>query len=875
MAWIKAGTSNKAIVCAGAYDSSSQTENKGIEVTLSSTNYTLVSYTVAATNGRIYYPYIYTRSNDGSGVNINLDDIVIYTSTHSSTDVTQPANRCIKITTTNVSANRLTMNWENPTDNESGLAGIMIVRIAGLPNSNPSYINQVNYSTNSSNGPTTTGTGWNVVYNGNVISSFIDSTILASTNYTYAIVARDKAYNYNSSSAIPGRNVVVRVNGTLISTNQRCDGLYLPSGVTLTIPAACTYTVRPGATIDVQGTISAAGNLSTSGISSPSFFNFNSGSRYIYNINATNSYGVSKANWNDGSICEIKGITTNVRDLTGLSGQSFANFIWNCSGQTVNDTLPAGMTVRGNFDVTSTGPSGSISLITGTYHIGGNLTQSPGTNLIINDGSTIHLNGTALQTLDIDNSAYNITFNNPAGILLNDSLIVRNYLTLDKGNISSGVNTLTMLANTKIFAIDGVLNFIPQFNWPVDLEYLAARTTGNELPSANTILRHLTLNTNGDIILNETAYVNGILNLTNGKMFTVASKLLILKNDATTLGGSPVSFIHGPMKKTGDDAFVFPIGKSNVFAPAAISAPNTITDEFTAEYFQSNPNPLYNINLHDGVLHTVSSQEYWTLNRNVGSSTISLNLSWDTTRSGIITNVNDLRVALWNGSQWTNMGNTLTTGTVPAGTLTSAAGIGTFGAFTLSSISSSNPLPVKLISFSASKTNAGVELSWKTATEINNDYFSILRSDDGKNFYERTSVKAKGFSSNIVEYKFIDDKAIVGTVYYKLKQVDFDGTITCFNTIVVTDPSKSLSNVTILGNGSSNINLSVSSTKNSVNFSYTINNLSGQPVKEESFDINSENTMINGISDGLQTGHYILVSKTGERIEYKRIFVLN
>lgn len=84
-------------------------------------------------------------------------------------------------------------------------------------------------------------------------------------------------------------------------------------------------------------------------------------------------------------------------------------------------------------------------------------------------------------------------------------------------------------------------------------------------------------------------------------------------------------------------------------------------------------------------------------------------------------------------------------------------------------------LPVELLSFEAKLEPAFVELGWQTASEINNDYFEILRSTDGINFTKIGKVEGAGNSNQILKYSFIDTHPIYGTSYYQLRQVDFNG----------------------------------------------------------------------------------------------------
>jgi len=88
---------------------------------------------------------------------------------------------------------------------------------------------------------------------------------------------------------------------------------------------------------------------------------------------------------------------------------------------------------------------------------------------------------------------------------------------------------------------------------------------------------------------------------------------------------------------------------------------------------------------------------------------------------------------------------------------------------------SSTPLPIKLTSFNAELVNDYVELTWTTASEINNDFFTIEKSADAKNYEYVGEVAGAGNSSNILHYNYTDYDVSDGVVYYRLKQTDFDG----------------------------------------------------------------------------------------------------
>ena len=90
-------------------------------------------------------------------------------------------------------------------------------------------------------------------------------------------------------------------------------------------------------------------------------------------------------------------------------------------------------------------------------------------------------------------------------------------------------------------------------------------------------------------------------------------------------------------------------------------------------------------------------------------------------------------------------------------------------------VSLSLPLPVELLSFNALVNNNNVSLEWTTATELNNDYFVIEKSEDASAFEEIGRVTGAGTSSQIHRYTFIDPDLHSGIFFYRLRQVDYDG----------------------------------------------------------------------------------------------------
>ena len=259
----------------------------------------------------------------------------------------------------------------------------------------------------------------------------------------------------------------------------------------------------------------------------------------------------------------------------------------------------------------------------------------------------------------------------------------------------------------------------------------------------------------------------------------MATEFVHFVDGSSYTNASDVSHIDGVIRKTGNDAFVFPTGDNNYLRTIGISAPSNTTDHFTAYYTETNPNWDYNNTIGNGLDH-ISSCEYWILNRTGGSSAVEVTLSWASNSCGVDT-LCDLRVAHWGGTMWTSEGNGGISGSEIAGTVVSGsncntpAAVANFSPFTLASTSDYNILPIELVFFEAQRCDDEVCVAWETQTEINNDYFTVERSSDAISFEEIARVSGAGNSSFPITYGIIDDNPLEGISYYRLRQTDFDG----------------------------------------------------------------------------------------------------
>lgn len=181
--------------------------------------------------------------------------------------------------------------------------------------------------------------------------------------------------------------------------------------------------------------------------------------------------------------------------------------------------------------------------------------------------------------------------------------------------------------------------------------------------------------------------------------------------------------------------------------------------------------------------------------------------------------------------------------------------------------STGGPLPILLHSFDATllKSNL-VELKWITSTEINNSHFIVERSKDGYEWEEVTKVIAEGNSAVNVDYVAYDSNPYFGISYYRLKQVDFDGSLTVFKiktvineqeieASVFPNPAKDVLNVIV---------------EDEFNFSVKLYNSLGQLI-ELPTTYSGNKVLLN--TTNMEKGYYFVVIENGISITKRSVVI--
>ena len=287
------------------------------------------------------------------------------------------------------------------------------------------------------------------------------------------------------------------------------------------------------------------------------------------------------------------------------------------------------------------------------------------------------------------------------------------------------------------------------------------------------------------------------LSFQKGDIHTNSSNTLVIGDGVTTANASDSSFVNGPMRKVGDDAFSFPVGDHDTtYAPIEISEPAQSTDHFTCEYIGTDPDPPYDDQQKDPTIDHISDCEHWMLDRTNGSSDVTVSLSWEKLRSCTVDSLDDLVVARWNGSKWKDHGQGGQSGNAQSGMVWSSSDVSNFSPFTLASVSGANPLPVELLELKADPVKGDVQVRWKTMSEKKNDHYVVERSEMGDAYEKLEKIEGAGNSNSVNSYVSVDENPYSGTSYYRLRQVDMDGASKVYGPVAV-DISKATETVKI------------------------------------------------------------------------------
>lgn len=422
--------------------------------------------------------------------------------------------------------------------------------------------------------------------------------------------------------------------------------------------------------------------------------------------------------------------------------------------------------MKSTSDAIASFATGTIQLNGGNFNVTGNLTVTAdknGSNLTSNvisfGGGTLSVDGNI--TMSSDNASATNTLNMTSA---NSTLDLAGSLTLGTGGVLSNGTGAT-----------GTVKY----------------SGGAQTVLSAITYNNLTYDGGGLKTLDGNTTVKGTLEMINGNNNLAGSNLTLgtstaaigtLNHTAGTLyGGMFTRWFNTSTIADDSEEGLFPTGTSSDYRPFNVSMPTTgpITGG-TLSIGHTHPGtPPATVSFPDqaATVQLIATKN-WLLTAANSFSVAegNLNVSTTATHMGSVGNIDDLRMTL--------VGSVIGTASVNSGSTTNPTvrriGLPAFTAsshtFYWGSVNAIlTPLPIELVSFDVTLNSNKVVISWITASEINNDYFTIERSSDGVNFEVVGTVKGNGNSTSVINYTSMDTIPYKGISYYRLKHTDFDG----------------------------------------------------------------------------------------------------
>ena len=442
-----------------------------------------------------------------------------------------------------------------------------------------------------------------------------------------------------------------------------------------------------------------------------------------------------------------------------------------------------------------------------------NNTQENSTLKVVND-ITIDANGTFRPTEgnnfemivggNIINNGVFITNQNTSLSLTGES---PQSISAPSSGGNQKLKNLTLSSVANIFDADtielyGNLRDNSTSNLGFDLPQALTFRGSSSQTSTKTTITGITMNkSSNNLTLSGMLTVNGTAKFVKGNIIGNVT----FTASATSENASINSYVDGTVtKKANASAFTFPTGSNGVLGALNVTTLGADTDlrfnhdpdGFSASQMPVwwNQNNMCGPNEGNAKFDHVTNMYFWNLGSSSPMEDAVFTVTADDDIHFNVATVEheepDIAMAIYDGC-WKNLGGTASTNAtsytyisisdvyLPA---TRAGGdkIVTFG-----SIDHNTLLPIELVAFSAECKGSYAKISWTTATERNNDYFVLERSSDAINFDEVARLAGAGNSINPVDYTYNDYSVRGGDSYYRLVQVDYDGTRTVSEMIAV------------------------------------------------------------------------------------------
>lgn len=401
-------------------------------------------------------------------------------------------------------------------------------------------------------------------------------------------------------------------------------------------------------------------------------------------------------------------------------------------------------------------------------------------------------------------------------------------------------------------------------------------------------------NVNSTFVRHHLNLLAGELNLDNDHVTANGGRSIIIEDSTTTAISQASGFIRSEtedgsgmvrwMIGRATGAHIYPFGYTLAVAdriPFTYAIPSGDADTVSISTYHTNPANLpypptcTHVRNNSGVDNSANTVDrFWYINT-TGTNN-NANMTFSVLSSGSSVNemlgITTLRAQRWIAAlnSWEVNYQGTQSNPIPNGTLVTGASLFP-NWWTLSG--NNSPLPVELLSFNGTCDGKNTLLKWVTASEINNDHFTVMRSTDAVNYEAVGTVTGHGNSTAEHTYKFVDQGSPDEYSYYKLIQTDYDGRSEEFGPLIVRSCRNNTAlDVVVAGTESGNVNLLVQSPYAGT-FHLDIINSQGQVVFSSEPFINDGSSVLPVKMDELSTGIYHVRLQSDRDMISKKVFI--
>ena len=364
-------------------------------------------------------------------------------------------------------------------------------------------------------------------------------------------------------------------------------------------------------------------------------------------------------------------------------------------------------------------------------------------------------------------------------------------------NMTAGIdNRLSMnMSDNTVFSLGGSIvrqaspSDFGSLSFSGDAELILSGTThqviapnegaGTDEITYNKLTFNNTYGVSPQLSLISTVLISKELTLIDGVLL-LGSYNIIIGSASTVTGGSQDSYVIATVKDGGrmsrltggNFSMNFAVGDDDEYSPVIYTQNNAGGDSLHVSVADS---------LHPNLDTTGGGayiSRFWRIDSD-GYSSTNYDLSYFYKDTDIVEDESSLWSARWNGTTWDAF-QPVIDATNNLVTITGLNLVPIDHDWTGVSLL---VLPVTLVSFEVKSQGKEASINWVTASEHNNDYFTVERSANGVDFEILATIAAAGYKSSEAFYSLIDEQPLNGTSYYRLTQTDFDGTSETFKIV--------------------------------------------------------------------------------------------